>query len=70
MKITDKFSSPIPISGGQMYLLNGCGDAGSTLTTGHHRGMNIIAPKGGHKEMGVLEVIYERDIRIRKEQRQ
>jgi hypothetical protein len=42
-----------------MYLLNGCGDVASTLTTGHHRGMNIVAPKGGHKEMGVLEIRYE-----------
>lgn len=42
-----------------MYLLNGCGDAASTLTTGHHRCMNIIAPKGGHKEMGILEIRYE-----------
>ena len=42
-----------------MYLLNGCGDVASTLTTGHHRAMNIISPKGGHKEMGVLEIVYE-----------
>lgn len=59
MKITDKFSSPIPFEGGVRYLLNGCGDVASTLTTGHHRGMNIVAPKGGHKEMGVLEIVYE-----------
>lgn len=60
MKITDKFSSPIPFEGGGVrYLLNGCGDVASTLTTGHHRGMNIVAPKGGHKEMGVLEIVYE-----------
>ena len=45
--------------GGQQYLLNGCDDVASTLTTGHHRGMNIVSPKGGHKEMGVLEIIYE-----------
>lgn len=59
MKITERFSSPIPYRGGEMYLLNGCGDVASTLTTGHHRGMNIIAPKGGHKEMGILEIRYE-----------
>lgn len=59
MKITDRFSLPISNKGGQMYLLNGCGDVASTLTTGHHRGMNIVAPKGGHKEMGVLEIVYE-----------
>ena len=59
MKITNKFSSPIPFEGGVRYLLNGCGDVASTLTTGHHRGMNIVAPKGGHKEMGVLEIVYE-----------
>ena len=41
-----------------MYLLNGCDDCASTLTTGHHRAMNITFPKGGHKEMGVL-YIYE-----------
>lgn len=23
----------------------------------------LVAPKGGHKEMGVLEVLYERDLR-------
>ena len=59
MKITDKFSSPIPFRGGIRYLLNGCGDTASTLTTGHHRAMNIVSPKGGHKEMGVLETVYE-----------
>lgn len=58
MKITDRFSLPISNRGGQMYLLNGCGDVASTLTTGHHRGMNIVSPKGGHKEMGVLEIVY------------
>jgi hypothetical protein len=21
--------------------------------------MNIVSPKGGHKEMGVLEIVYE-----------
>lgn len=60
MKRTDKFSSPIPTKGGVRYLLNGCGNVASTLTTGHSRAMNIVAPKGGHKEMGVLEIIYER----------
>ena len=69
MKVTDKFSSPIVIKGGVKYLLNGCGDVASTLTTGHHRGMNIVAPKGGHKEMGVLEVLYERDLRTEQKQR-
>lgn len=50
---------PDSVWGGVRYLLNGCGDVASTLTTGHHRGMNIVAPKGGHKEMGVLEIVYE-----------
>ena len=59
MKITDKFSSPIPFKGGVRYLLNGSEDVASTLTTGHNRAMNIISPKGGHKEMGVLEIVYE-----------
>ena len=61
MKITHKFSSPIPYRGGVKYLLNGCEDVASTLTTGHHRAMNIVSPKGGHKEMGVLEIVYEGD---------
>lgn len=59
MKVTEKISSPIPFRGGQRYLLNGCEDVASTLTTGHHRELNIITPKGGHKEMGIVEVIYE-----------
>ena len=59
MKITDKLSPPIPHRGGIKHLLNGCGDVASTLTTGHHRAMNIVSPKGGHKEMGVLEIVYE-----------
>lgn len=59
MKITNKFSSPIPFRGGIRYLLNGSKDVASTLTTGHHRAMNIVSPKGGHKEMGVLEIVYE-----------
>ena len=59
MKITDKLSPPIPFRGGIRYLLNGSEDVASTLTTGHHRAMNIISPKGGHKEMGVLEIVYE-----------
>lgn len=31
----------------------------STITTGHHRERNITEPKGGHKEMGVLEIFSE-----------
>lgn len=39
--------------------LNGTPDGlGSTLTTGHDRARNITEPKGGHKQMGVLEVEY------------
>jgi site-specific DNA-cytosine methylase len=28
------------------------------LTTGHDRARNITEPKGGHKQMGVLEIIH------------
>lgn len=49
----------------EVYFLNGSGEVASTLTTGHDRAMNIIAPKGGHKQMGVLEVDGEL-FRIRK----
>ena len=41
------------------FILNGVTlDCEMTLTTGHHRAMNILAPRGGYREMGVL-VIYE-----------
>jgi hypothetical protein len=61
MKMTDKFSSPIPIRGGHMYLLNGCGDVASTILTSNHREGNITHPEGGRREMGVMEIIYEQD---------
>lgn len=59
MKITERISSPIPYRGGVRYLLNGCGDVASTLMTSNHREGNIIAPEGGRREMGVLEIVYE-----------
>jgi hypothetical protein len=62
MKITDKFSSPIPFRGGIRYLLNGCGDVASTLLTSNHRAGNITHPEGGRREMGVLEIVYEQDV--------
>ena len=31
-----------------------------TLTTAHHYGGNIVTPRGGYREMGVME-IYETD---------
>ena len=41
------------------WLLNGDADGvAMTLTTGHHGAMNILAPRGGYRGMGVL-VIYE-----------
>lgn len=55
-----KLSKPIPIRGGQMYLINGVEDWACTITTGHDRALNILAPKGGHKQMGVLYE-YEED---------
>ena len=58
MKITDRFSSPIPTRGGEMYLLNGCGDVASTILTSNHREGNITHPEGGRREMGVLEIVY------------
>jgi hypothetical protein len=58
MKITDRFSSPIPTREGQMYLLNGCGDVASTILTSNHREGNITHPEGGRREMGVLEIVY------------
>lgn len=40
----------------EQILLNGDKDGNaSTLTTGHHYEGNITNPKGGHKQMGVLE---------------
>lgn len=69
MKITDRFSSPIPTRGGKMYLLNGCGDVASTILTSNHREGNITHPEGGRREMGVLEIRYERSIRSEPEQR-
>ena len=59
MKITDRFSLPISNKGGQMYLLNGCGDVASTILTSNHREGNITHPEGGRREMGVLEIRYE-----------
>lgn len=35
-----------------------CGGVASTIKTSNHRELNIVAPKGGRGEMGVL-VIYE-----------
>jgi hypothetical protein len=58
MKITDKFSSPIPFKEGVRYLLNGCGDVASTILTSNHREGNITHPEGGRREMGVLEIVY------------
>ena len=63
MKVTERYSSPICHKGGVRYLLNGCGDAAATLKTSNHRELNIVAPKGGRAEMGVLEIVYERDLR-------
>lgn len=59
MKMTDRISLPIPIRGGQMHLLNGCGDVASTILTSNHREGNITHPEGGRREMGVLEIRYE-----------
>ena len=59
MKITDRFSSPIPTRWGKMYLLNGCGDVvASTILTSNHREGKITHPEGGRREMGVLEIVY------------
>ena len=60
MKITKKFSSPIPFKGGVKILLNGCGESAATLKTSNHRELNIVAPEGGRAEMGIIEIIYER----------
>ena len=39
------------------HLLNGDSEGNaSTITTGHDRALNITQPKGGHKQMGVLEI--------------
>ena len=61
MKVTERYSSPICLDGVVRYLLNGCGDAAATLKTSNHRELNIVAPEGGRAEMGVLEIVYERD---------
>ena len=40
-------------------VINGAvGGVASTIKTSNHRELNIVAPKGGRGEMGVL-VIYE-----------
>lgn len=61
MKVTKRFSSPIHHKREVRYLLNGCEDVASTLKTSNHRELNIVAPEGGRAEMGVLEIVYERD---------
>lgn len=61
MKVTERYSSPICQGGVVRHLLNGCGDAASTLKTSSHRELNIVAPEGGRAQMGVLEIVYERD---------
>lgn len=39
------------------HLLNGDSEGNaSTITTGHDCALNITQPKGGHKQMGVLEI--------------
>ena len=39
------------------HLLNGDSEGNaSTITTGHDRALNITQSKGGHKQMGVLEI--------------
>lgn len=44
----------------EQILLNGDKDGNaSTLTTGHDRARNITEPKGGHKQMGVMEIRSE-----------
>lgn len=48
----------------QNYVVEQCfldGDkdgCASTITTGHDRARNITEPKGGHKQMGVLEIMH------------
>lgn len=44
----------------EQILLNGDKEGNaSTLTTGHDRARNITEPKGGHKQMGVMEIRSE-----------
>ena len=41
----------------EQILLNGDKEGNaSTITTGHDRARNITEPKGGHKQMGVMEI--------------
>lgn len=41
----------------EQFIINGDKDGNaSTITTAHHYTGNITNPKGGHKEMGVLEI--------------
>lgn len=43
----------------EQCFLNGDKDGcASTITTGHDRARNITEPKGGHKQMGVLEIMH------------
>jgi len=46
------------------HLVNGDSEGNaSTITTGHDRALNITQPKGGHKQMGVLEIAEPRSKR-------
>ena len=46
------------IDKGRWMLCASVGGVASTIKTSNHRELNIVAPKGGRGEMGVL-VIYE-----------
>ena len=46
------------IDKGRWMLCASAGGVASTIKTSNHRELNIVAPKGGRGEMGVL-VIYE-----------
>ena len=59
-----RLSKPIPRKGKIQYFLNGSGDVASTLICGHDYSGNIIAPKGGHKQMGVLEEYEDTETKV------
>ena len=48
-------SKPIVFKSKVLHLINGRDEVACTILTSNHRAGNIIAPKGGRREMGILE---------------
>lgn len=50
-------ASLMPIGGGR-YIMNAIDGVACTLTCAHHYAGNILFPRQGFREMGILEVEY------------